>query len=108
MLCALERDRPDFVFLAGCGEAYTNSPQSGCFRNAVGANCVRPRETTGLPYGYSIKFGRDIVSSADLCYNGISEKPPSERERWICATLGYGLCPYDLVGQRRNRRDIMR
>ncbi|MBR2612364.1 MAG: hypothetical protein IKC72_04770 [Clostridia bacterium] len=24
-----------------------------CFRNTVGANCVRPRETAGLPYGYS-------------------------------------------------------
>ena len=27
-----------------------------------------------------INFGRDIVSSADMCYNGINEKPPSERE----------------------------
>ena len=25
-------------------------------------------------------FGRDIVFSADLCYNGANEKPPSERE----------------------------
>ena len=25
-------------------------------------------------------FGRDIVFSADLCYDGTNEKPPSERE----------------------------
>ena len=25
-------------------------------------------------------FGRDIVFSADLCYNETNEKPPSERE----------------------------
>ena len=25
-------------------------------------------------------FGRDIVFSADLCYNEVSEKPPSDRE----------------------------
>ena len=25
-------------------------------------------------------FGRDVVSSADLCYNEAIEKPPSERE----------------------------
>ena len=25
-------------------------------------------------------FGRDIVFSADLCYNGTNEEPPSERE----------------------------
>ena len=25
-------------------------------------------------------FGREIVFSADLCYNGANEKPPSERE----------------------------
>ena len=25
-------------------------------------------------------FGRDIVFSADLCYNGANRKPPSERE----------------------------
>ena len=25
-------------------------------------------------------FGRDIVFSAELCYNGVNEKPPSERE----------------------------
>ena len=25
-------------------------------------------------------FGRELVFSADLVYNGISEKPPSERE----------------------------
>ena len=25
-------------------------------------------------------FGREVVFSADLCYNRITEKPPSERE----------------------------
>jgi hypothetical protein len=25
-------------------------------------------------------FGSEVVFSADLCYNGITEKPPSERE----------------------------
>ena len=25
-------------------------------------------------------FGRDVVFSADLCYNDANEKPPSERE----------------------------
>ena len=25
-------------------------------------------------------FGRDIVFSAELCYNGVNKKPPSERE----------------------------
>ena len=25
-------------------------------------------------------IGRDVVSSADLCYNCANEKPPSERE----------------------------
>ena len=25
-------------------------------------------------------FGRDVVFSADLCYNETNEKPPSERE----------------------------
>ena len=25
-------------------------------------------------------FGRELVFSADLCYNGANEKPPSERE----------------------------
>ena len=26
------------------------------------------------------KFGRELVFSADLCYNRANEKPPSERE----------------------------
>ena len=26
------------------------------------------------------KIGRELVFSADLCYNGANEKPPSERE----------------------------
>jgi len=28
----------------------------------------------------SQNFGRELVFSADLCYNGTNEKPPSERE----------------------------
>ena len=28
------------------------------------------------------KFGRGIVSSADLCYNGANEKPPLCKGRW--------------------------
>ena len=36
---------------------------------------------TGVPDGpQNTNFGRDIVFSADLCYNEVSEKPPSERE----------------------------
>ena len=36
---------------------------------------------TGVPDGpQNTNFGRDIVFSADLCYNELSEKPPSERE----------------------------
>ena len=36
---------------------------------------------TGILDGpWHINFGRDIVFSADLCYNGANEKPPSERE----------------------------
>ena len=27
-------------------------------------------------------FGRDIVFSADLCYNGVNEKPPLCKGRW--------------------------
>ena len=27
-----------------------------------------------------INIGRGLVFSADLCYNGVNEKPPSERE----------------------------
>ena len=25
-------------------------------------------------------FGRELIFSADLCYNGVNAKPPSERE----------------------------
>ena len=32
------------------------------------------------PTNTLVNFGRDIVFSADLCYNGTNEKPPSERE----------------------------
>jgi len=32
------------------------------------------------PLRIHINFGRDIVFSADFCYNGVNEKPPSERE----------------------------
>jgi len=38
--------------------------------SAVGA-------TIGRPYK---KFGRDVVFSDALCYNGTNKKPPSERE----------------------------
>ena len=31
------------------------------------------------PLRTHIIFGRDIVSSADLCYNEVNEKPPAER-----------------------------
>ena len=27
-----------------------------------------------------IKIGRELVCSADLCYNGVNARPPSERE----------------------------
>ena len=32
------------------------------------------------PTDTHIDIGRDVVFSADLCYNGTDEKPPSERE----------------------------
>ena len=32
------------------------------------------------PTDTRIKIGRDVVFSADLCYNGANKKPPSERE----------------------------
>ena len=32
------------------------------------------------PLRIHINFGRDVAFSADLCYNGANEKPPSERE----------------------------
>ena len=36
---------------------------------------------TGVPDGpQNTNFGRELVFSADLCYNEVSEKPPSERE----------------------------
>ena len=35
-------------------------------------------------------FGRELVSSADLCYNEVSEKPPSER--WHGAAVTEGAC----------------
>ena len=36
---------------------------------------------TGVPDGpQNTNFGRELVFSADLCYNGANEKPPSERE----------------------------
>ena len=36
-------------------------------------------------------FGRDVVSSADLCYNEAIEKPPSEREV-ACVSVTEGAC----------------
>ena len=33
-----------------------------------------------LPYGSPTNFGRDVVFSADLCYNGANEKPFSGRK----------------------------
>ena len=55
--------------------------------SAVGA-------TIGRPYK---KFGRDVVFSADLCYNGISEEPPLCKENlWmrscIFRGMGFALC----------------
>ena len=36
---------------------------------------------TGVPDGpQNTNFGRELVFSADLCYNEANEKPPSERE----------------------------
>ena len=32
------------------------------------------------PTDTHINIGRGLVFSADLCYNGTNEKPPSERE----------------------------
>ena len=32
------------------------------------------------PLQTHINFGRELVFSADLCYNEANEKPPSERE----------------------------
>ena len=40
----------------------------------------QPSAKNGRPMVAPTKSGRDIVFSADLCYNGASKKPPSERE----------------------------
>ena len=52
----------------------------------VGAIIDRPqttakpkRATNGRPYK-RISAETTLVFSADLCYNGVNEKPPSERE----------------------------
>ena len=40
-------------------------------------------------------FGRDIVFSADLCYNDANEKPSSGREPWEACNfrgIGFVLC----------------
>ena len=47
------------------------------------------------PLRIHINFGRDIVFSADLCYNGTNEKPPSRREPWDVRNhrgMGFALC----------------
>ena len=43
-------------------------------------------------------FGRELVFSADLCYNGTNEKPPSEREPMdaLVQLYGYGHYPVPL------------
>ena len=43
-------------------------------------------------------FGRGLVFSAELCYNGANEKPPSEREPLdaLVHLQGYGLSPKHL------------
>lgn len=48
----------------------------------VGAIIDRPQPSAKKvrPLVTPTKPGRDIVFSADLCYNGVSKKPPSERE----------------------------
>ena len=48
----------------------------------VGAIIDRPQPSAknGRPIVALTKSGRDIVFSADFCYNGVSQKPPSERE----------------------------
>ena len=48
--------------------------------NHVGANCVRPQTTANQKTGdqwspLQTNFGRELVFSADLCYNGVNEKP---------------------------------
>ena len=57
------------------------------FGFSVGAIIDRPQTTAKQkraihesPLRTHLNFGRDIVFSADLCYNEVSEKPPSERE----------------------------
>ena len=52
-------------------------------------------------------FGRDVVFSADVCYNGTNEKPPSEREGAYGrarASLGVWDLPEAFVSQMRNWR----
>ena len=51
----------------------------------VGAIIDRPQTTAKQKTGnqwtpLQTNFGRELVFSADLCYNGANEKPPSERE----------------------------
>ena len=53
-----------FVFRVDAGASTRQEPQE--------VLRVLPLETTN--------FGRELVFSADLCYNEVSEKPPSERE----------------------------
>ncbi len=41
---------------------------------------TQPSAKNGRPMVAPTKSGRDIVFSADLCYNGVIKKPPSERK----------------------------
>ena len=44
------------------------------------------------PLRIHINFGRDVVFSAYLCYNGTNEKPPSRRELLdACEFRGMGF-----------------
>ena len=47
------------------------------------------------PTDTHINIGRELVFSADLCYNGISEKAPSRREPQDALNfrgMGFALC----------------
>ena len=52
-------------------------------------------------------FGRELVFSADFCYNGADEKPLSEGSLKTRVLLEVWALPEAFVIQRRNRRDIM-
>ena len=48
------------------------------------------------PTDTHIDIGRDVVFSADLCYNGTDEKPSSEREK-DCDSGGRSLRDFKFV-----------